>query len=171
MRIAFATQGHTRERKKEEERKRGKEEGHQHFFLTRVVVLQSAVTVGSGGVAISGSCMLTMRTMCGVGLRPPEKDTGICCCVNSSQVVLTAGRLAGPGPPSEPNISCVLELGGVEVEVESGRENGMAAEQLFQYSSEYVSSGRCFKNLTLTSVRPLHNLYRQIDNTIGTRPL
>jgi hypothetical protein len=68
------------------------------------------MSVGSsstyGGVT-SESCMLAMRTKRGVGLRLPEKGTGIYCCINSSQVLVAAGRSAGPGSPSEPNIIVV----------------------------------------------------------------
>ena len=39
----------------------------------------------------------------GAGLSSPEKGKGIYCRVNSSQVMVATGRLAGPRPPSEPN--------------------------------------------------------------------
>jgi hypothetical protein len=102
---AFAARDHIRERKKDEEgKKRGKgkdEEGRggggaPALLLTRVVVVRSVpgsrrppapapaparppLPAPVGLVAAFESCMLTMRTERGVGLRPPEKGTGVCC--------------------------------------------------------------------------------------------
>jgi hypothetical protein len=56
------------------------------LLLTRVVVVRSVpgsrrlppAPAPVAVVAAFESCMLTMRTERGVGLRPPEKGTGIC---------------------------------------------------------------------------------------------
>ena len=58
-------------------------------LLTRVVVVRSVPCCSPrrppapgppvAEVAAFESCMLTMRTERGVGLRPPEKGTGVCC--------------------------------------------------------------------------------------------
>jgi hypothetical protein len=69
------------------------------LLLTRVVVVRSVVgsrrAPATGVVAAFESCMLTMRTERGVGLRPPEKGTGVCC-RRSSLVLAPAGKSAGP---------------------------------------------------------------------------
>ena len=53
------------------------------LLLTRVVIVRSVPgsrrpPVPVAVVAIFEFCMLTMRTERGVGLRPPEKGTGVC---------------------------------------------------------------------------------------------
>ena len=82
---------HTRERKKKGKKGREGKRGVEGvgrgggaapaLLLTRVVVR----SVGSRRAPLPApeagpfeSCMLTMRTERGVGLRPPEKGTGVC---------------------------------------------------------------------------------------------
>src|SRR5258707_11364351 len=97
---AFTLRDHTRERKKDEEGKKKGKDGvgggggvAPALLLTRVVVVRSVPgsrrppalappAPGPGPVAAVAafeSCTLTMRTERGVGLRPPEKGTGVCC--------------------------------------------------------------------------------------------
>jgi len=75
---AFAALDHTPERKKDEEGKGGGWVAPA-LLLTRVVVVRSVP--GSrrppAPVAVFESCMLTMRTERGMGLRPPEKGTSV----------------------------------------------------------------------------------------------
>src|ERR1700733_8722852 len=82
---AFAARDHTREQKNDEEGRGGVTSA---LLLTRVVVVRSVPCCCSprrpppappAEVAAFESCMLTMRTERGVGLRPPEKGTGVCC--------------------------------------------------------------------------------------------
>ena len=96
---AFAPRDrNTREReKKDEEKKKGDKGGTPTLLLPRVVVVVVVVVrsvpgsrrppaparlplpapVGVVVPTAFGSCMLTMRTERGVGLRPPEKGTGV----------------------------------------------------------------------------------------------
>jgi hypothetical protein len=94
---AFAAQDHTREWKKDEEGKKVKDEEGRGgggvapaLLLTCVIVVVQSVH-GSrrpptpsapapvAVVAAFESCKLTMQTERGVGLRPLEKGTGVCC--------------------------------------------------------------------------------------------
>ena len=94
---AFAARDHnTREReKKDEEKGRGDKGGAPALLLTRAVVVRSVPSsrrppapaperpqlpapVGVVALAAFKSRMLTMRTERGLGLRPPEKGTGVC---------------------------------------------------------------------------------------------
>lgn len=72
-----AARDHIRERKKEEEENEEGRWWHWHFSLTRVVVVHFVVGSRQAPLAESESCMLTIRTKHGEGLRPLEKGTNI----------------------------------------------------------------------------------------------
>jgi hypothetical protein len=84
---AVPPRDHIREQKKDEVR--GWEGVTLAVLLTRVVVVRSVPCCSPrrrpapgqpvAEVAAFESCMLTMRTERGVGLRSPEKGTGVCC--------------------------------------------------------------------------------------------